>query len=40
MTLKNSGLDRKEAYLGYAEKNVRLLHHGCPIKEQVEKGNG
>lgn len=38
MELKNSELDRFEAFLGYTESNVRLVHHECHIKDQEEKG--
>ena len=38
MPLKGSELDRSEAYLGYEESNVRLVHHDCHIKDQAGKG--
>ncbi len=34
---KNSELDRREAYLGYKEANVRLVHHECHVKDQEIK---
>jgi hypothetical protein len=34
---KNSELDRYEAYLGYREANVRLVHHKCHVKDQEIK---
>ena len=33
-----SELDRFEAYPGYVESNVRLVHHECPIQDQASKG--
>ncbi|HEY8085796.1 MAG TPA: hypothetical protein VIE69_09370 [Methylophilaceae bacterium] len=38
MPQKGSELDRFEAYLGYVESNVRLVHHECHIKDQASKG--
>lgn len=38
MPQKNSELDRYDAYLGYVESNVRLVHHECHINDQREKG--
>ena len=38
MPQKGSELDRTEAYLGYVESNVRLVHHECHIKDQESKG--
>jgi hypothetical protein len=38
MPQKNSELDRTEAFLGYIESNVRLVHHECHIKDQAGKG--
>jgi hypothetical protein len=38
MPLKNSELDRFEAYLGYVESNVRLVHHDCHVSDQHRKG--
>ena len=38
MAQKGSELDRSEAYLGYVESNVRLVHHECHIKDQATKG--
>lgn len=38
MPQKGSELDRTEAYLGYVENNVRLVHHECHINDQVDKG--
>ena len=38
MPQKGSELDRTEAYLGYVESNVRLVHHECHIKDQAGKG--
>jgi hypothetical protein len=32
MPQKNSELDRIEAFLGYVESNVRLVHHECHLK--------
>jgi len=37
MPQKNSELDRFEAYLGYVESNVRLVHHECHITDQLKK---
>ncbi|MBS0212984.1 MAG: hypothetical protein JSR26_07385 [Proteobacteria bacterium] len=37
MEQKGSELDRTEAYLGYVESNVRLIHHECHIKDQARK---
>ncbi|MFZ2853453.1 MAG: hypothetical protein WAZ34_05000 [Rhodocyclaceae bacterium] len=37
MPQKGSELDRFEAYLGYVENNVRLVHHECHIKDQADK---
>ncbi len=37
MLQKGSELDRFEAYLGYVESNVRLVHHECHIKDQAGK---
>jgi hypothetical protein len=37
MLQKNSELDRSEAFLGYVESNVRLVHHECHIKDQEDK---
>jgi hypothetical protein len=33
-----SELDRFEAYFGYVESNVRLVHHECHVKDQKIKG--
>ena len=38
MPQKGSELDRTEAFLGYVESNVRLVHHECHIKDQAGKG--
>ena len=38
MSQKGSELDRTEAYLGYVESNVRLVHHECHINDQAGKG--
>lgn len=38
LELKGSELDRTEAYNGYIESNVRLVHHECHIKDQAQKG--
>lgn len=38
MEQKNSELDRYEAFLGYVESNVRLVHHACHIEDQARKG--
>ena len=38
MPQKGSELDRFEAYPGYVESNVRLVHHKCHIKDQAGKG--
>jgi len=38
MSQKGSELDRAEAFLGYVESNVRLVHHECHIKDQESKG--
>jgi hypothetical protein len=38
MPQKNSELDRFEAYLGYVESNVRLVHHDCHVMDQANKG--
>lgn len=38
MLQKGSELDRTEAFLGYVESNVRLVHHECHIKDQASKG--
>ncbi len=35
---KNSELDRIEAFLGYTDGNVRLLHHECHVRDQARKG--
>jgi hypothetical protein len=37
MPQQGSELDRFEAYLGYVEDNVRLVHHDCHIKDQAAK---
>lgn len=37
MPKKGSELDRTEAYLGYVESNVRLVHHECHIIDQAGK---
>ena len=37
MPQKGSELDRFEAYLGYVESNVQLVHHECHIKDQASK---
>ncbi len=34
---KGSELDRIEAFLGYKESNVRLVHHECHIEDQKSK---
>jgi hypothetical protein len=34
---KGSELDRKEAFLGYVEENVRLVHHHCHVDDQAKK---
>ena len=38
MLQKGSELDRFEAFLGYVESNVRLVHHVCHINDQAAKG--
>jgi hypothetical protein len=38
MPEKDSELDRTEAYLGYVEENVRLVHHECHVNDQAIKG--
>lgn len=38
MSQKGSELDRSDAYLGYIESNVRLVHHECHINDQAGKG--
>ena len=38
MPQKGAELDRTEAYLGYIESNVRLVHHECHIEDQARKG--
>ena len=38
MQQKSSELDRFEAYPGYVESNVRLVHHECHNKDQADKG--
>ena len=38
MEQKNSELDRYEAYLGYTDSNVRLVHHECHVQDQAQKG--
>jgi len=38
MEQKNSELDRFEAFLGYADSNVRLVHHECHVNDQAKKG--
>ena len=35
---KGAELDRTEAYLGYTEANVRLVHHHCHVADQASKG--
>ncbi|MGC2457206.1 MAG: hypothetical protein WA435_04345 [Gallionellaceae bacterium] len=35
---KNSELDRFEAFLGYTDSNVRLVHHECHVNDQSKKG--
>lgn len=37
MPQKGSELDRFEAYLGYVEENVRLVHHNCHVRDQAAK---
>lgn len=37
MPQKGSELDRTEAYLGYVESNVRLVHHECHVNDQEGK---
>ena len=34
---KGSELDRKEAFPGYVESNVRLVHHLCHVDDQAKK---
>lgn len=34
---KGSELDRFEAFLGYQESNVRLVHHECHIEDQERR---
>jgi hypothetical protein len=34
---KGSELDRFEAFIGYVESNVRLVHHECHINDQAAK---
>jgi len=38
MLQKGSELDRFEAFFGYVESNVQLVHHECHIKDQEGKG--
>jgi hypothetical protein len=38
MPQKGSELDRFEAFFGYVESNVRLVHHECHINDQEGKG--
>ena len=38
MLKKGSELDRTEAYLGYVESNVRLVHHECHVNDQAKRG--
>ena len=38
MPQKGSELDRFDAFLGYVESNVRLVHHECHISDQASKG--
>ena len=38
MAEKGSELDRIEAYYGYTEDNVRLVHHQCHVADQAAKG--
>lgn len=38
LKLKGAELDRKSAPRGYAENNVRLVHHICHRKDQSKKG--
>lgn len=35
---KGSELDRYNAFDGYIESNVRLVHHQCHVKDQESKG--
>lgn len=35
---KGAELDRTQAYLGYVEANVRLVHHHCHVADQARKG--
>jgi hypothetical protein len=35
---KGSELDRTEAFHGYVESNVRLVHHECHVSDQAKKG--
>ena len=37
LELKGSELDRFEAYRGYVESNVRLVHHDCHVSDQESK---
>ncbi len=38
MLQRGSELDRTEAFIGYVESNVRLVHHDCHINDQAVKG--
>ncbi len=38
MPQKNSELDRLNAYLGYLDSNVQLVHHDCHVNDQDRKG--
>lgn len=38
MQKNGSELDRFEAYLGYVESNVQLVHHECHINDRAGKG--
>jgi hypothetical protein len=35
---KGSELDRSNAFYGYVESNVRLVHHECHVADQERKG--
>jgi hypothetical protein len=35
---KGSELDRFNAFHGYVESNVRLVHHECHVADQERKG--
>lgn len=37
LPMKNSELDRIEAFLGYVSSNVRLVHRECHVADQARK---